>query len=289
MPHDELDIQDYLEATSDAAKRTRNASISVVVASVLVFAGLLNSLQHSWMLQRLRTWNEMDSAYVRSKIGEPPKRTVPMSSVDPAYEAALRGYLDRYKEFYSALIRTYVDNSYVIRVPFFGFRVDANDLGLIGGIGFVVLLIILRFNISREVDNLRMAFAEAKRLNQLSEFYVLLAMRQVFTVPATDAINRGPFMVWVPKLFCFAPLAVHISVTIHDFVTVGIGHALSDTHTAILFASEFVLAVAIAILTRMVVKRMLRVDSIWDEYWPAVQRELVRRRETVDETVDAGA
>src|SRR5687768_16169060 len=102
-----LDIQDYLDATSDAAKRTRTASITVVVASVLVFAGLLNSLQNSWMHQRLKASNDIRSPYVAGKIGNAP--TAPVT--DPSWQA----YHYRYKEFYSALIRTYVDSSYVIR------------------------------------------------------------------------------------------------------------------------------------------------------------------------------
>jgi len=264
-----LDIQDYLDATSDAAKRSRNASITVVIASVLVFAGLLNSLQNSWMMQRLHECNDMNSNYVTSKIGVRPQtndRTI------------IAAYENRYKEFYAALMRTYVDNSYVIRVPFFGFRVDANDLGLVGGIAFVIILIMLRFSISREVDNLNTSFTEAETLGQLPEFYVLLAMRQVFTVPASDSINRTPFLMWVPKLFCFAPLLVYIAVVGHDVATSGIGLRLSDVHTIILFCSEALLVVMILILTRMVVRRLRRVDELWDRKWTTVRDTLKAKR-----------
>ena len=255
-----LDIQDYLDATADAARRTRNASITVVIASVIVFSGLLNSLQNSWMLQRIHTSNSMRSEYVLGKIGKVP----PIETPD---NAEFRAFENRYREFYASLMRTYVDSSYVIRVPFFGFKVDANDLGVLGGIAFVIILVMLRFCISREVDNLKISFLEAKSLGQLREFYTLLAMRQVFTIPDSGSINRTPFLVWIPKLFCFVPLVVHIAVMAHDFTTVGVGTALSDVHTAILFSCEVLLTFTLIVLTAMVVTRMRRVDRLWDQYW----------------------
>src|SRR5579871_4027500 len=100
-----LSIQDYLDAAGDSAKRARTISISLVVASVLVFAGLLNSLQHSWMMSRLRLFHDYDKegyGYVSNKIGRPPIST---SVSDTTL------YRIRYQEFYGALSRTFVDNS----------------------------------------------------------------------------------------------------------------------------------------------------------------------------------
>lgn len=259
---DPIGIRDYLDATSDAAKRTRSSTIAVVVASVLVFAGLINSLQNSWLMARVKASNEIDNPYVRGKIGEPPKLRD-----GPEWDR----YKERYREFYSALMRTYVDSTYVIRVPFFGFRVDCNDLGVLGGLAFVVLLVMLRFNISREVDNLKVSFKAAVENDNLDEFYTLLAMRQVFTVPpSSGAINRTSFLVWVPKLFCFAPLAVHTAVSAHDVLTMTIGETLSSLHTFILFECEAVLEIAIILLTIMVIARLRRVDRLWEEYWNRV-------------------
>lgn len=262
-----LDIQDYLDATSEAAKRTRSATITVVVASVLVFAGLINSLQNSWLLERIHASNDWTSPYVRTKIDAPW-----MDQQRRATPEELSAYKKRYEEFYSALMRTYVDSTYIIRVPFFGFRVDANDLGVLGGVAFAVILVMLRLSISREVDNLKMSFREAERLGQLREFYTLLAMRQVFTIPETETINRSTFLVWIPKLFCFAPFLVHIAVTAHDFLTNWIGQNLSSLHTFILFECEVLLTIVLLFLTIMVLTRLRRVDRLWDEYWAKLQR-----------------
>ena len=62
-------------------------------------------------------------------------------------------------------MRTYVD-SWVIRVPFFGFSFDVNDLGFIGGIGFVIILVCFRLCLSREIDNLRLSFEQFQLCRQ---------------------------------------------------------------------------------------------------------------------------
>jgi len=45
-----IEIQHLVDAVGDAAKRTRAATIALLVMSVLVLSGLVNSLQSSWTL-----------------------------------------------------------------------------------------------------------------------------------------------------------------------------------------------------------------------------------------------
>ncbi|HET8799320.1 MAG TPA: hypothetical protein VFO89_16645 [Thermoanaerobaculia bacterium] len=265
-----LEMQDYLDASGDASKRTRNIHFVMVIASVLIFAGLVNSLRSSWMLARLQASNDIDSPYVVSKIGKPPAGP----SVTPE---AIKSYEARYQEYYAALVVAYVENSFVIRVPVFGFTVDANDLGLIGGIGFVIILTVFLYSVTREVDNLSISFRVAEKLGreELSRFYDLLAMRQVFTVPLDetrpDARDRSRFALWIPKAFCFAPLAVHLGVTVHDILTADIGHQLSNTHTTVLFLCEFFIALILFALTIRIVARLQQLDTIWTDNWAKIR------------------
>ena len=267
-----LRIHDYLEATSHAASRSRTAAIVVVVASVLVFAGLLNSLQNSWLLERIQKIRSISGAgYLASKIGPSPKYVDPPS-------AEYRQYEIRYREFYSALVRTYVDTSYVVRVPFFGITVDANDLGLLGGISFVIILVMLRFCISREVGNLKLSFEAAAKLGQLPEFYRLLAMRQVLTIPPNTQVTRSTLLAVVPKLFFIAPFLVHGSVVFHDFLTGDIGRGVSDPHTTIVLTGDVVLAIAILALTISVLTRLRRVDTLWSDTAKVIDLQLPSAR-----------
>jgi len=254
-----LDIQDYLDATSEASLRARTVSFLIVAASIVVFAGLLNSLQSSWMLTRIQMLNHADHPYVMRKIGEKPKEA------GPEYDS----YQKRYESLYSAYARSYVENTFAIRVPFFGFTFDVNDLGLLGGLALLILLTILRFCLSREINNLDLSFPEANRIGQLKELYMLLAMRQVLTVPQTSKFKPKRFLIAIPKVLCFLPVIVHTSVTVHDALTIDM---FKDSwHAMIVMVSDFVLLVAIGIVTFMVITRLMRIDLIWASCWRAIE------------------
>lgn len=271
-----LDIQDYLEATSDASKRTRTVTIILVVASVLVVAGLLNSLQSHWMHLRLKKLNDIKNAYTVSKLGPAPKQNQFPDST--AYEEAHELYRQRYINFCAIVAQAEVEN-YGIRVPFFGFGFDVNDLGLLGGFGFLVILVCYRFCLSREVDNLRLSFDEAHRLDKLREFYNLLAMRQVFTVPLNQHIKRTCFLAVTPKFICWLPFYAHMVVMIHDFDTALTGKMLDLCRTQITLAGEIVIAVFVFLLCLMAKKRMVRLDQLWDECWQQIEEGAKQKTE----------
>ena len=94
----------------------------MIVASILCFSAMLNSFQSQWMRLRLLRSNDQNSAYVSSFIG-PPQAGTP----------AAKDREERYRTFYSTLLRAFADNSFIVRVPFFAISFDVNDLGLIGG------------------------------------------------------------------------------------------------------------------------------------------------------------
>jgi hypothetical protein len=267
------DIQDYLDACGEAAKRTRNVIIVLVIATVLVFAALLNSQQANWMHRRLITMGDIHSSYVESKLGPYPQ--LGNFKDDAAYKDAVTAYDRRYSDLWGAVVRTYVDTSLVIRVPFFGFSFDVNDLGLLGGVGFVIILVCLRFCLTREVNNLRLSFDQARQTSgeELREFYTLLAMRQVFTVPITEHIIRSRFLVITPKLIAWSSVAVYALVTYNDATTASIGRALADSRLRFLISFEGLVLVVLILLANGVAQRLLRTDRIWDECWDEIRRK----------------
>lgn len=266
---DPLDIQDYLDASGEASQRTRAISIVMIVASVLVFAALLNSMQSSWMKERIIIFNQgLGSKYVESKLGMSPKKEDFQDQND--FVSAKSNYEQKYRDFNSSLIRAYIENSMIVRVPFFGFSFDVNDLGLLSGIGFLIILSCFRFCITREVENLRLSFVESQRLGRLNEFYHLLAMKQVFTVPKTEYITRTRFLRFAPKFIPAFPLIVYLLVTVNDIRTSWIGDALQRVRFQVLFSFEVITLILLMILTVMVIQRMLRLDDIWEENAPSM-------------------
>jgi hypothetical protein len=261
MSKDSLDLQDFLDATSDSSKRSRTIMIVLVVACVLALVGFLNSLLTGWMLQRLQIVSNPENPYVAKKLG---------TSVSINDE--------RYKSFHSAVARGYVENALTVRVPFFGVAFDINDLGLLGGFGFITVLTLLRFSIRTEIVSLRLAFKAATKAakddpHQLETFYDLLAMRQVLTLPHMEdkdikwVANRSLILRYIPKLICFLPVVVYSLVAGHDYMTQDVGSAISPEHTEILLIYTGVFWVLILALSIWCFLKLIKIDNIWDEYW----------------------
>lgn len=264
MNNNSLDLQDFLDATSDSSKRSRTIMIVLVVASVLALVGFLNSLRTGWMLQRLQIVSQAENPYVAKKLGT----TVAADD-------------ERYKNFHSAVARGYVENALTVRVPFFGVAFDINDLGLLGGFGFITVLTLLRFSIRTEIVSLRLAFKAATKAakddpNQLVNFYDLLAMRQVLTLPHMEdentnwVANRSWILRFIPKLICFLPVVVYSLVAGHDYMTQDVGDAISPTHTRILLIYTGAFWLIILALSIWCFLKLIKIDSIWEEYWAKI-------------------
>jgi hypothetical protein len=173
----------------------------------------------------------------------------------------------RYIALYTAAARDYVDTALIVHVPLSGFSFDVNDLGLVGGVGFIVLLSMLLFSLKRELSNLITSFSEAKRQHQLRVFYDLLAMEQVLTVPEGLQIPRSFFLRVVPKVILCIPAAVYLCVVGHDVITSGVGNQINSLHTGLLYAGEAVLGTLIVWLTWSVVSVVKKVDDTWSSFF----------------------
>jgi hypothetical protein len=260
-----VELRDFIDATVGSARRTRTLMTILVVACVLAFAGFLNSLPSSWMLQRIQVAGDPASPYVAGKLGIEP------TADDPRYQA-----------LHGALVRSWVDNAMSIDVPFFGVAFDINDLGLLGGISFVTILLLMRFSLRTEISSLRLAFKAAAQdaqgdSRQLERFYDLLAAQQVFTLPHIGVepigwVARRPWILRVmPKLTCFLPLAVYSLVAVNDYLSQDVANAINPLHTRILLVYTGVLWGLIAVLSTWCYMRLMEIDRIWDEYWTRIQ------------------
>ena len=257
-------LHDFAEAARDSSRRTRTLLVVLVVACVLALVGFLNSLESGWMLQRVRAAAEPGAGYIAQKLEFPP-------DMNPAARDALQG----------AIIRAYIDNAMTVRVPFFGVAFDVNDLGLMGGIGFLTILMLLRFSLRTEIASLRIAFKAAAReaagdQARLEAFYDLLAMQQVLTFPQMRdprvgwSIHRPALLRAMPKLICFLPVIVYTMVALNDYQSQHVANVINPLHTRILLLYTGVLWVLILALAAWCFARLMKIDRLWDEYWAFV-------------------
>ena len=250
-----LDLEDYLNAAGDSAQRSRTVTFVLVIASVLALACLLNSLQSNWMRQRISAIEKADSEYSRTMLGL--DKTTPLTAEHMTHHEAL----------YKAVVESYISNTFVVRVPLLGITFDINDLGLIGGLSLLVLLIWLRFAILREMDNLKIAFEEAKRQQEMNEMYHLLAMRQVLTMPPMEGGSTGWLGRLLPKALMILPAIVMTMIFIHDLMTLDIGRAVSDRHVLLNLLGSVVCLALVIVVTIYSVLASFEIDEIWRRYW----------------------
>src|SRR6185436_20314255 len=181
-----------------------------------------------------------------------------------------REYQQKYQQLYEAVVTAYVD-SLSTRVPIFGFSVDVCDLGILGGIALVVILLMYLYCLAREIENMHVVRREAKRFGQPREFYDILAMRQIFKTPSSDTLKRRSFVTEAPRIICVFPLLVHSVVTIHDLVTFDIGDQINQAHNVFLVAFELFVVVWLLVLTKRANTRLKALDEVWREWWKEVK------------------
>ncbi len=291
VPRAPLDIEDYLDASGDASRRSRGMILVIAVASILAFAGLLNSLESSWMRERVMKLHEvrgvnvpeLDSdtelgRYVAHFVGDIPRdadqKAIPYNGGSVEWQL----YMNRYKAFCDAVERAFVDNSMTVRVPFLGIGFDVNDLSLLSSVGFVIILASYRFFLSREVDNLRISFTEAKAagVHKLDEFYKLLAMRQVFTVPTGTFVTRGSFLRVAPKVITWLPFAVLIAIIANDVHTVWVAHHLGRKRFYLSMICACSAGIFLAWLSYAITQRLRLMDQIWEKVWCFISDEMTK-------------
>lgn len=286
-----FDNNTYLEANIESSKRTRVVLLALVMTSVLALSGFLNSFKHGWASLRLQQiknpksdytekYLHADSTRQRNNHDDKKAKTSIMNADSSNTQKSLQTdslpqntyRSDQYRSLYEAFIHSYVENTFTIRVPFFGINFDVNDLGLLGGLAFSVILFLLRYSLARELDNLIFSFRMSENEKALQPFYHLLAMRQVLTIPpqtGNEDVKRLNFM---PKMLLFFPLFVHTVVTLYDSHTMYIGFQISPAHSIFNFSFNLLFCLLILVLTLECLKVWKKIDQMWTDNFHKITR-----------------
>lgn len=172
---------------------------------------------------------------------------------------------DQAAQYAQKLEEARTGNILLVRIPFFGLVFDVNDLGLWGGSTFVIILIIFRFTLWREYNNLRLTFEEA-RPEHLDFCYKSLAMQQVLTVPPILLKSQPSQKPWgkVVRALYLPPLFVELAILRHDYSTKAIGDISNPSNTTISIIGTIILSAVIALLTYKCFRLSVAIDRVWD-------------------------
>lgn len=192
---------------------------------------------------------------------------------------------DYRKELQRQMVFHYIDNIRYIKVPFFGISFDVNDLGTIGGLGLLIILMMYRYSLSREIKNLRYAFAtarlqarEEKNPEILDKFYHALAMKQVFTVPEMKTLKRNKKLAVSSVIVPLLPAIIFSAGVFYDWWSVIRRGLYKYNEASFTLWLELFWLPPVWILAVRCAGRIVHLDQIWRVYWRRLVREKSKPR-----------
>jgi hypothetical protein len=281
---EESSIEEYITVAAAAAHRGRSILIVMITASILAFSAFWNSRQGSWLNSRLRLATE-GAQWMNMKQDDRDRLTQEQRDYYRRSEEymAVRGIQtpDQINEVVKRLQALQSEQVNLIKIPFFGSIFDVNDLGLLGGFAFAILLLWFKFGMSRELQNIILTFNEGRRRKQLRVCYQQLAMQQVLTVPKMLPDHPHPKQIspsfWdkLPKILFVLPFLVHATVFGYDLYSFKFGMSVSQFNT--IFNTAFAL-LFLAIILMLTVSCYLVSYEISNE-WKQAYDELTPKND----------
>lgn len=247
-------VQKICENYNSTSGSTRSVLYVLLLINVLALIAVVNTHPYNWTQQRIDFWADT----VMKEAADPGLKNTTAGQTQSEINRTHRLILDQN-------IRSKIDNYQNVKVPILGNAFDINNLSFVTGISFVILLIILRFTLSREKNNLRLAleaindrypdeFIE-KDYNQIIEelggdrkqtirsvnymrrkyHYNFLSMNEVFNIPplsvSDNFLQRTLLGKIVIKNLFYFPYFIYLGIIINDSFTVEFGLQTSPVHT----------------------------------------------------------
>ena len=281
-----------IQFARESSVRARTIVLLLVTLSVLTFLAWWNHYEHAWPRTRLRTAQlavyalciDADTALRAKGSASPLDKDCDLDKAShyfPTDKELRRGRAHAERQKYTLtqakahlqnLQQQYVAGVTKLTIPFLGVQADVNDLGIFGGITFVVLLSLFCYCIWREEQNVAQLFMIARQRGELAVAYYLFAMTQVFTIPPHERGNNTFVNKATSRAIYWLPVLVLGLVSWYD---IWITWKYQDEFTTALdwvtIGVEGVVFITIMVQRRLVGK----VADQLDFHWCAAYQEIV--------------
>ncbi len=190
------DLRAYVDAFAASSNRSRWALFAVIVATVLLGIANYNFQPWSWPLRRIDAWYGRPAPAGAAGAAAEAAKATQMQQIADKFFAGDVARLEVAREEY---LRQFAGRSVFNASPIPGVSIDFNDLGILGGIALVLLMLVLVISLHREHGNLYLGLYKVRRLaaipgeaqkggESLANFlYHALAMNQALSAPPTLA------------------------------------------------------------------------------------------------------
>ena len=302
-----------LTYAEESSKRARWIVFILQLAVIVVLASLWQQADSNWLQQRLYAAQDLvrvlscqpDKVYGETVVNEAKKSmdrgpsltlTGGAEYFDSKYSCAAvmkddarikRAYkyqkdwgfsLTEAKKNVSDLQQLMVNRVLGVSFPVLGVVFDVNDLSLLAGVTFVILLSWFHFALRRQNKNITHVFDIARKAdlsgsepdNCLSETYYLLAMTQVLTIPPAEEkdTQKPTFLMKMGRLsslIMWTSVVAQALVLIDDGLTMARGNTLSPTVNYIESGLAALLWFYLIVRTNECYKIMATNQTVWNE------------------------
>lgn len=173
------------------------------------------------------------------------------------------------------------ENVRYVDIPFFDTSIEVNDLGAFGGIGLIIILLLLRFSLSREIKNLNVAFRQAFYKDKLVDFYHRLAMRLVLSVPKMEGESVNQTLSAGGKYICLLPALILSAGVWYDQYSINVRGLYKADEVFLHLQIEYICVGIVWYLSLRCLERLTHIDeiledyhTIWDKEYLSQEREL---------------
>ncbi|HEY0514831.1 MAG TPA: hypothetical protein VGH73_23240 [Thermoanaerobaculia bacterium] len=312
----EFEIGQYIQALASSSSRVRFVMLAIIIAIIAAASTLWSEQKGSWERARVKRlfesnmkadvnniWKDKlfydDKCKPREELAEPflPKlRTLIFETKVSADASEAYGNLSaenkcdvvrRFRRlgiaskenanaYAEKLYEAYVNNMLYVRVPVLGILFDVNDLGLITGVTFFVLMLVMSFYTHRAHENLSLCMWKVRELAEKEKcfdlpgskpnlLYHALAMQQVFTIPPTLARWRNNWVFRRAHYSLFLlPFLTQLAVMMNDVNTAQIGSDYSAIQTRLSLQIQVALLIAVFFFCLLCWSHLHADDVLWE-------------------------
>jgi|GEM_PF-6057332 len=251
------DIREYVDAFRVSSDRARYALYAVIITTVLMAIANYNLQLWSWPIHRIEEWYRYARDDQRCKAAP-----VTKDKSDPCFVPSelLGGDPMKLLVAREEYVKQIASRSVFNASPIPGVSIDYNDLGIIGGIALVLLMIVLVICITRESENLYLALYKVRRLCSIPDkghaqgdskanlLYHALAMSQSLSSPPTLARWKNRGILHHFGIVFFLPVLVYLWIFYCNWKTKAVGESYKMNMDHFL-GSQVILAIVLLVLS----------------------------------------
>lgn len=256
----DAELDQYVDAFRISSTRSRVALYVVIVATVLIGVTNYNLQEWSWPRKRIATWFKYS---VWDAQRQPDKGALLPPDVHGAPtipEVIVGGDPRMLQVAREEYFRQFIARAVFTSSPIPGISIDANDLGIIGGLSLALLMAVLLVCLMREHENLYLALYKVRQYTRLENFshgtseanllYHALVMSQVLASPPTLARWRSRGVLRHFGVIYCLPLGAYLWLlyTNSETFTVAVEY-VGPERTLLYTRIQWAIAVLLALLT----------------------------------------